>query len=221
MLKAVIFDLDGTVGNTLPLCIAAFRKAVEPLAGKKLSDAEIAATFGPSEEGTIRALIPQHYDEGVAVFLKAYEALHGLCPRPFDGMAELLRRLKEKGIVVALVTGKGAASCRITLERFGLTDCFDAVETGSPAGPRKEAGIRAVLQRFGLEPAEALYVGDAPGDATASRKTGVPMVAAAWAPTADVPALRAAAPDELFTSVEALSDWLEGRIKNRPETGGR
>lgn len=58
MLKAVLFDFDGTVGNTLPLCIAAFQKAITPLAGRSFSEREIVATFGPSEEGTIRALIP-------------------------------------------------------------------------------------------------------------------------------------------------------------------
>ena len=65
MLKAVIFDFDGTVCDTLPLCIAAFRKSIEPLAGRRFSDQEITATFGPSEEGTIRALIPEFYEQGV------------------------------------------------------------------------------------------------------------------------------------------------------------
>jgi beta-phosphoglucomutase-like phosphatase (HAD superfamily) len=57
-IEAVIFDLDGTIANTLPLCIAAFRKSIEPLLQASISDEEIIATFGPSEEGTIRKLIP-------------------------------------------------------------------------------------------------------------------------------------------------------------------
>ncbi len=61
-IKAVIYDLDGTLTNTLPLCIAAFRQSVEPLINCSLPDAEIIATFGPSEEGTILALAPTHYD---------------------------------------------------------------------------------------------------------------------------------------------------------------
>jgi beta-phosphoglucomutase-like phosphatase (HAD superfamily) len=44
-IKAVIFDLDGTVADTLPLCIAAFKKSVEPLLGKTVSEEEIIATF--------------------------------------------------------------------------------------------------------------------------------------------------------------------------------
>ena len=71
MLKAVLFDFDGTVGNTLPLCIAAFQKAITPLAGRSFSEREIVATFGPSEEGTIRALIPQFYEQGVEGYLNS------------------------------------------------------------------------------------------------------------------------------------------------------
>ena len=52
-IKCVIFDLDGTVGDTVPLCIKAFKKSIEPLINKNVSDEEIIATFGPSEEGTI------------------------------------------------------------------------------------------------------------------------------------------------------------------------
>ena len=59
MLKAVLFDLDGTIGNTLPLCITAFRESIEPLAGRSLTDEEIVRTFGPSEEGTIAVLLPE------------------------------------------------------------------------------------------------------------------------------------------------------------------
>ncbi|MEO6455514.1 MAG: HAD hydrolase-like protein [Ginsengibacter sp.] len=75
-IKAVIFDLDGTLANTLPLCIKAFRQSVEPLIMRSISDAEIIATFGPSEEGTIMALAPGNYDKGIADYLHFYESLH-------------------------------------------------------------------------------------------------------------------------------------------------
>ncbi len=75
-IKAVIFDLDGTLANTLPLCIAAFKKSIAPLVNRTVSEAEIIATFGPSEEGTILALAPNHYDKGVADYLLFYKELH-------------------------------------------------------------------------------------------------------------------------------------------------
>ena len=77
-IKAVIFDLDGTIGDTLPLIIKAFRNALEPLINRSVSDAEIIATFGPSEEGTIMSLAPDHYEKGLADYLSYYEDLR-LC----------------------------------------------------------------------------------------------------------------------------------------------
>jgi len=64
-IKAVIFDLDGTLGNTVPLCVEAFKKSIEPLINRTVADTEIIATFGPSEEGTIMALAPDFYEKGI------------------------------------------------------------------------------------------------------------------------------------------------------------
>ena len=58
-LRGVIFDLDGTLADTLPLCIVALRAAIFPIAGRTLSDEEIMAAFGQSEERTIRAAGPK------------------------------------------------------------------------------------------------------------------------------------------------------------------
>jgi phosphoglycolate phosphatase-like HAD superfamily hydrolase len=210
MIRAVIFDLDGTLGDTLPLCIKAFRASIEPLASRTLSDAEIIATFGPSEEGTIRMLIPEHYDRGLAAYLQGYAAMHDSCPTPFPGIPELLRSLRQKGVRIAMVTGKGPHTTAITLDRFGLTSFFEQVETGSPEGPVKAEGIAAVLKSWkGITRQEVIYVGDAPSDVTASRHAGVAVVGAAWAPGTNAGRLEAAQPDKLFYSVGAFSKWME------------
>lgn len=217
MLKAVLFDFDGTVGNTLPLCLAAFQKAIAPLAGRSFSEREIVATFGPSEEGTIRALVPQFYEQGVEEYLRCYRELHSMCPAPFPGIPELLRDLKKWGAAVALVTGKGARSCRISLDRYGIAEYFDAVETGSPDGPVKPEGIRAVLEKFRLTPAEALYIGDTASDIVSSRSVGIPVAAAAWAQTAEPAELRRNRPDLIFCTVAELHGYLQKQLAGETE----
>src|SRR3569833_1791340 len=109
-IKGVIFDLDGTLADTLPLCVQAFRQSIEPLTSRPLTETKIIATFGPSEEGTIMALAPRHYEQGVASYLQYYETLHDMCPEPFEDIRELLSFLKDLGIRVAMVTGKGPHS---------------------------------------------------------------------------------------------------------------
>ena len=93
--KAVLFDLDGTIGNTLPLCITAFRESIEPLAARSLTDDEIVATFGPSE-GTIAVLLPEKRAEGLDRYLRRYEELHCRWPSPFEGIPEILSYLKSE-----------------------------------------------------------------------------------------------------------------------------
>ncbi len=212
-IKAVIFDLDGTLANTLPLCIQAFRQSVEPLIGRSISDADIIATFGPSEEGTIMALAPNHYDKGVSDYLHYYEQLHDMCPVPFDGMKEILETLKNRGVRIAMVTGKGKDSTDISLRHFELTHFFEMIETGSPKGARKAEGIQIILDGLtDIKKDEIIYVGDAPSDVIASRKVGVPVIAAAWADTAEPEKLQEMKPDKLFYTIKDFEDWLIARI---------
>jgi len=199
-----LFDLDGTLGNTLPLCVAAFREAIEPLAQRRVSDAEIMATFGPSEEGTIQAFIPQHFDEGVARYLDCYARLHAQWPDPFPGIREVLSWLKQEGAFVGLVTGKGPRSLSITLRQYGLENAFDAIKTGRPEGPVKEACIAEILAFHSLRRENVLYVGDTAYDIAASHACGIRVATAAWAPTADLAKLRTLAPDYCFATVESF-----------------
>ncbi len=210
-LRGVIFDLDGTLADTLPFGITAFRRAIEPLAGRTLTDAEIVATFGPSEEGTIRALAPEHYERGLADYLRHYEALHDACPDVFPDIRDLLTDLKARGVRLGMVTGKGPKSAWISLKRFGMETVFDPVETGDPTGPRKADGIRRILAQWDIEPCAAVYVGDSPSDVTAARKAGIAVIGAAWAETADHALLAAEKPDALLATVAELAGWLSAR----------
>ncbi|MGB3802125.1 MAG: SemiSWEET transporter [Lewinella sp.] len=218
-IQAVLFDLDGTLADTLPLCIEAFRLAIEPAAGRKLTDEEIIATFGPSEEGTIQALAPNHYEQSLADFLGHYERLHERYPQPFDGMVTLLYYLRQRGVRLGLVTGKGQESTHISLRQFGLESIFEVVETGSRLGPRKEEALHRVLSDWHLFPQEAVYIGDSTGDVTAARNVGTQIVAAAWSVTADSAALSALEPEAMVNSVDELFGWLTPRLAPKVSVG--
>jgi HAD superfamily hydrolase (TIGR01549 family) len=210
--KTLIFDLDGTLGDTLPLCVAAFKKSIEPLLGTEISEAEIIATFGPSEEGTIRKLIPKHEQEGIKAYLHHYEQLHYTCPEPFAGIADLLAFLKAKQVQLAMVTGKGVHSTKLSLEQFGLSECFEIVETGKAEGPDKVNGIRRVIAKWNANPIQTLYIGDAPSDIKACKEVGIPIAAAAWAGTTNADELLPLKPDWLFYTVEEFEQWIADKI---------
>jgi phosphoglycolate phosphatase-like HAD superfamily hydrolase len=213
--KAVLFDLDGTIANTLPLCILAFRRSIEPLAGRSVTDQEIIDTFGPSEEGTISAMVPaEFYEKGVSDYLSHYEENHAICEQPFEGIIEVLEELKARDIRIGMVTGKGRKSAEISLSLFGLTQYFEKLETGSPEGSRKAACIKKILGEWPhISKDEVLYVGDVPSDIIASREAGVTIVSAAWAETTTEPEeLVKLNPDKIFYSVGEFREWLLSAI---------
>jgi phosphoglycolate phosphatase/pyrophosphatase PpaX len=213
MYRCVIFDLDGTTGDTLPLALAAFRETFRELAGGYISDEEIARHFGPSEEGTLRGILPGHVQEGLALYLEYYAELHDrMCPEPFDGVRELVAEIKRRGAICALVTGKASKSLDISLEKFGMTDAFDAIETGIAERPTKVEGIGRVLKKFSVAPEETLYVGDAPSDITAARELSCHVASAAWASTAEAGALEKMNPGMVFYDVKTLTEYLAARL---------
>jgi phosphoglycolate phosphatase-like HAD superfamily hydrolase len=206
--KTIIFDLDGTLANTLPLCIAAFRKSIEPLLQKSITDREIIENFGPSEEGTIRKMIPEHEVAGIEAYLKHYADLHYTCPIPFAGIIELLDFLTTKNVQLAMVTGKGIHSTKISLDKFGLTKYFDVMETGSADGPNKVKGIRKVLNRLNTDINDSLYIGDAPSDIIYCKEIGISIGAAAWAETTDPKQLLTLKPNWIFYTVAEFRAWI-------------
>ncbi len=208
-IKTVIFDLDGTIGDTVPLCIKAFKQSIEPLLNHSITDEEIMATFGPSEEGTIMALAPNHYDKGISDYLTYYAEYHDMCPEPFAGIKDLLQMLKNKGIHIAMVTGKGKHSTAISLKKFGIENYFEIIETGIISGPSKPQGIQNVLDYYNtISKNEFIYVGDAPSDIIASREIGVFVVSVAWAQLTNTENLIELSPDKLFLNINDFSDWL-------------
>lgn len=208
-LRCILFDLDGTLANTLPLCIQAFRESLEPILHRSVSDDEIVATFGPSEEATIRAFLPNDPEGGMERFLTRYRRIHSQWPGPFAGIREILEVLQNRGIIIGLVTSKGRKTTDFTLSEYGLTSYFRVIYTGVPHGPIKDRQIGEAICHYGLPYGEVLYVGDSPIDILASRSNRIKVAAAAWAPTTDVPKLRSMNPDYLFTSVADFAQFLE------------
>jgi phosphoglycolate phosphatase-like HAD superfamily hydrolase len=208
MLGGVIFDLDGTLGDTLPVCFVAFRATFQRFLGVTYTDEEIRAMFGPTEEGMFLERTPDAVDDALAHYLEGYAANHHLCPEPFDGIVDLLDRLDEDGVPVAVVTGKGPHSTRISLHAWSLDGRFDRVEPGGDHGAVKPEKMAAVVGGWGVDPTTVVSIGDVPGDVVAGRLAGVVPVGAAWSPLADTAALDAAGPEALFDRVSDFAGWL-------------
>ncbi|HEY3782761.1 MAG TPA: HAD family hydrolase [Fimbriimonadaceae bacterium] len=208
MFKGIIFDFDGTLADTMPLAIEAFRRALHPVHGRMLADEEIKASFGPTERGTMPVLAPGLEEATLAEYYRHYTDLHSGLITPFQGIHELLVTLSERRVRLGIVTGKGETSLTISLEHIGLNGVFESIEVGCDDRPCKPLGIARILAEWGLAGDDVLYVGDAPSDVPAAREAGVPIAAVAWADPSSVGALRDKQPDWLFETVESFRDWI-------------
>jgi phosphoglycolate phosphatase-like HAD superfamily hydrolase len=207
-LKGIIFDLDGTLGNTLPVCFAAFQAAFQKYAPRQYTNEEIATYFGPSEEGVIEKIVGSQWEPAFKVYLETYEKAHTICDQPFPGIEAALNLCQENNIALAVVTGKGELSADISLRYLNLIDYFDIVVTGSNEGGIKPFAIKTVLERWRVASECVAYVGDSPSDMTDAKEAGVIPLAAAWAETSSFERLQQMSPAAIFRTVESLIDWI-------------
>ena len=205
--KGLIFDLDGTLADTLPLCLISFQDAVENISGKRPSKEAVEEYWGYSEIGIVKKLYPQDWETCFEEFLKIYKKNHAMCCELFTGMMDTLELLKKNSIKTALVTGKGKDSCAITLKELGLEKYFEIVETGSEIGSIKPDCIKRVLKEWQFKPQEVYYIGDAVTDMKDSKQVNVKCIAAAWAKTANIDLLKQEEPDMIFCSLEEFHLW--------------
>lgn len=193
MIKTAIFDFDGTLADTIPLCREAFRRAIQKLDGRILTDEEIERQFGPDDLGVIQKLIPgkpELHERGRELFIHYYRKLHAdLAPAPFPGTAELLSTLRNLGIRLAMVTGKRLESAEISLQFF-ICPNFSYSGNRLPGGRRKPDRIKRALSRLNAVASEAIYIGDAPTDVDACRSVPIRILSAGWAAEADIKGLR-------------------------------
>lgn len=207
-LRGMIFDLDGTLVNTMPICVQALQETIAYYQHQDLSVAQVQALFGPTEEGIlVKRLGEEQAPAAYARLLESYERLHDTCRQPFPGVEDLLARLQAAGIRTAIATGKGAETAEISLRYTGLRRWVEQVETGFRYGGDKARLIQRVLDDWGLAPQEAAYVGDVPSDMLAAEQAGVLPVGAAWADSAPF-AAHAANGWQLFYNIADLSTWL-------------
>lgn len=212
MIKMVAFDFDGTIADTIPMCIKAFRKAVAPYIGHKLTDHEILQTFGLNEIGMIKEVVKDNWKSALEDFYNYYEELHNNCTKPFSEISDLIMYLKEKNVIVPLITGKGQKSCCISLKKLGMENCFSDIMVGNETRPNKEEAILKLLEKYSVKNEEFYYVGDALSDVMACQEAKVACLSAAWSHSVELEELKKINSENVFLSISDLKNFLEAKI---------
>jgi len=214
----VIFDLDGTLVNTVALIRASFRHASREVLGEELPDEVLMAGVGRPLMTQMRDLDPERAQQLYDAYRAHNHRVHDDMIAVFAGVEAAPGRLRAPRRRLAIVTSKSAETTDMAFRAVGLREHFDAVVTLSDTSEHKPspAPILLALERLGAGPERVAYVGDAPVDVAAGRAAGLTTVAVLWGAFPPA-ALAAAAPDFTVATPAELADLcLEGAGSPRP-----
>lgn len=186
MFRCVIFDLDGTVLNTLDGLADAGNYALSQMKLPTHPTEIYRYYVGNGIPKLIERMLPKDADE--AAFSEAYEMFRSYYNThmndktvPYPGIPELLRKLKEKNVKLALVSNKAHEFAAEMIERY-FPKTFDAVfgsVEGFPKKPDPYWALRA-LETLAVKPDEAFYVGDSGVDMQTAHRAGLIACGILW-----------------------------------------
>lgn len=205
-IRAVIFDLDGVLVDSFEVMREAFTLAYAEIVGPgEAPFEEYNRYLGRYFPDIMRIMgLPQEM-EGPFV-RESYRLAHRVTV--FDGVVELVRTLRERGLRLAVATGKSGPRARSLLDVLGMLSMFDHVIGSDEVAHPKPAPdiVLHALDRLGLGPTEAMMVGDAVADLASATAAGVTAVAALWGETDEAELLRAR-PDVVLRRPSDLLAW--------------
>ncbi|SOC38289.1 HAD family hydrolase [Salinicoccus kekensis] len=203
-IRAAIFDFDGTLADTLPLCYHSFRTVFKEFDGKDFTDEEIKSMFGPAEPAIIEEhLASDEKEAAIGLYFKTYTENHDDFVIRNDKMHTLITGLKDKGIKLGIVTGKSKKSLEISLERIGMEDLFDCKISGDDVDRPKPdpEGIFTLLNELNLEKDEVVFLGDSDADIGAGMNAGVWTIGVQWLPNVQTSRF-STEPDEVYEEID-------------------
>lgn len=185
-MRAVLWDLDGTLIDSIALIVASFRHTYATHVGGDDSSIDWVAGIGRplSDQLAEYARDAAELEAMIATYVEHNLTHHDRMAKPFEGAADTVRALHAEGIEQAIVTGKRRRGTTYGVRLLGVEDvlttwvCADDVERGKP----DPEGVLRALELLEVDASEAIFVGDSPHDMEAGRRAGVKTVAAAWGP---------------------------------------
>lgn len=184
-MKAIIFDFDGTLADTLPVCFYAFQSVFKEFDDIEVTEDEIKSMFGPSETGIIKEnLKNSSWDQAIDMYYHKYSEKHVELVTANEEVKNLLHLLKKQEFKLAIVTGKARRSLDISLDHLDMNDLFDVIITGDDVSKPKPhpEGLNQALTFLNITNDEAMFIGDSDADIEAGKKANVHTIGVQWLP---------------------------------------
>lgn len=189
MKKAVIFDLDGTLSDSIASIKYCGDRTLERFGYGPFPEADYKYFVGDGAANLVkRALAASgdkeliHFEEAYALYREYFAADCMYQVKPYDGIPELLEELKARGLKLAVLSNKPHGQTIEVIETLFGKDCFDHIQGQKEGIPIKPdpAGVFQILEQFGLTADEVLYLGDTATDMKTGKSAGAFTVGALW-----------------------------------------
>ncbi len=184
--KAVLFDMDGTLLDTLEDLCDSTNHALAQMGCPLRGIEEIRRFIGNGAEKQIRRAVPEGTSEGkimetLAAFRAYYQDHCQIKTKVYDGLLDVLSELKEKGVKMAVVSNKpDAAVKKLSREYFGdRLDYAIGPSDGVRCKPYPDMAEEA-LKALGVEKKDAVFVGDSEVDVQTGLNAGLDVIAVSW-----------------------------------------
>jgi pyrophosphatase PpaX len=204
---ALLFDLDGTLVDSVELILASARHAFEGYRGRRPTDADWIAGIGKPLRVQLEDLAerPEDVEPLFLRYRQFFRENHDAMTRPFPGAVEVVASLRAAGHPVGVVTAKWVEPAWRSLRHTGLAPHVEAVVGADSLAEHKPdpAPVRLALSQLGRAPEEALLLGDSPHDVAAGNAAGVATAAALWG-AGPREVLSAAGPRHLLSDIREL-----------------
>ncbi len=211
MLRAALFDFDGTLVDTTELIYQSMRHATGEVLGREIPRETLLANVGQPLPRQMEIIDAERAEALLESYRLHNEEHHDTFIREFPGVVNSLARLRAGGIRVAVVTSKRRFSVEMALGSFPalgeVVDRFVTMEDTTQHKPHPEPLLKGLEFLGDVPPQEAAYIGDSPFDVAAAKAAGITSVAVSWGAFSE-DTLRAAEPDHLVEDIDSAVDVL-------------
>lgn len=209
---AALFDLDGTLTKSGEGIMKSFRYAFEKMGLPLDASRDLSVVIGPPLKGSFAAFgVPEdRCDEAVRTYRERYNTIGKYENRPYDGIEELLKRLRENDIRLYVATSKPESMAKDILEHFDLTGYFDEIAGAAMDGTRgtKKEVILYLLDKIGFE-GNAVMIGDTEFDIIGAHETDMDGIGVSWG-YGSVESMRNAKAEGIADTMDQLFEMIAG-----------
>lgn len=224
MYTCVLFDLDGTVLDTVSDCKTAINRAMDDFSYPHHTDDEVRSYLNNGARMLIYRAMPEGERENEeklervkARYIGYYSEECTKSSRLYDGILPLLHTLSDAGVSLGIVTNKPDEQTQIMVPHyFGtLFKYYEGNTDSNPTKPDKRR-VFSALDALGKTPSETIFVGDSYVDVQTARNAGIPCIGVAWG-FAGIPGFRGNEPDAIAKKASDIADIVFGKTPLKKE----